>query len=156
MLYHYGRQNHKPCTLGLWHRFERNYIPPWCRIKLRFGESDFSCRESIFTILSLSTVEVLWADTHKQTQLYLRLPWQNPVWTLAHTNSVFTHSRTVEDTFSASRGCPLKMELLQYNYTVEQLLFPSAQWLIDCLQYNIIFSLFIHLGIPNKEKHEKL
>ena len=34
-------------------------------------------------------------------QLYLRPPWENPVWTLAHTNSVFTHS--------ASQGCPLTL-----------------------------------------------
>ena len=44
-------------------------------------------------------------------QLYVRPPWQNPVWTLAHTNSVFIHSRKrpvpFADTFFASRGCPL-------------------------------------------------
>ena len=37
--------------------------------------------------------------------------WQNPILTLAHTNSVSTHSRKqpapVADTFSAFRGCPL-------------------------------------------------
>ena len=41
-----------------------------------------------------------------------QLPWQNPVWTLAYTNSVFTHSckqpTPVADTSSASQGCPLR------------------------------------------------
>ena len=53
----------------------------------------------------------LWAATLISGQLYLRPPCQNPVWTLVHTNSVFTHSRKrpapLVDTFSASRGCPL-------------------------------------------------
>ena len=57
------------------------------------------------------TVEALWADTLASDQLYLRPPWQNPVWTVAHTNSVLAHSRKrpapVADTFSASQGCPL-------------------------------------------------
>ena len=59
----------------------------------------------------VGTVEALWTDTLVSGQLYLWLPWQNPVWTLAHTNSVFTHClkrpAPVADTFSASRGCPL-------------------------------------------------
>ena len=58
-----------------------------------------------------NTVKTLWADTLVSGQLYLLPPWQNPVWTLAHTNSVLTHSRKrpapVADIFSASRRCPL-------------------------------------------------
>ena len=49
--------------------------------------------------------------SRKRTAGYLRPPWQNPVWTLTHTNSVCTHSRKrpapVADSFSAFRGCPL-------------------------------------------------
>ena len=49
------------------------------------------------------TFDNLWADTLASRQLYLRPPWQNPVWILAHTNSVFTHSSKrpalVADTF---------------------------------------------------------
>ena len=67
-----------------------------------------------------NTVEVLWADTRKRTaQLTAVLTlsrlglcqWRNPIWTLAHTNSVFTHSHKrpvpVAYPFSASRRCPL-------------------------------------------------
>ena len=60
---------------------------------------------------AVHTVEDLWADTLISGQLFLRPSWQNPVWTLAHTNSVFTHFHKrpapVADTFSVSRGCPL-------------------------------------------------
>ena len=59
----------------------------------------------------IQLVVAFWVDTLESGQLYLQPPWQIPVWTLAHTNSVFTHSRKrpapVAETFSASRGCPL-------------------------------------------------
>ena len=62
-------------------------------------------------IKNWDTVEALWVDTLVSGQLYLQPPYQNPVLTLAHKNSVFTHSRkrpaSVVDTFSASQGCPL-------------------------------------------------
>ena len=59
---------------------------------------------------TLYTVKALWADTHKRTAL-LTAALAKLHFTLAHTNSAFTHSRKrpapVADTFSASRGCSL-------------------------------------------------
>ena len=59
----------------------------------------------------------LWADTLVSGQLYLRSTWQNPVWTLAHTNPVFTHLLQLETLFLLLKGVHLR-ELRPYNVSL--------------------------------------
>ena len=57
--------------------------------------------------MKINTVEARWADTLVSGQVCLRPPWQDPIWTLVHTNSVFTHSCEQPAPVSAPPGCPL-------------------------------------------------
>ena len=54
-----------------------------------------------------TTVEAVWANTLISGQLYIRPPWQNPVWTLAHTLLICTNSTQQMYTFPqvASSSC---------------------------------------------------
>ena len=101
-----------------------------------------------------NTVKALWADTLISGQLYLQPLWQNPIWTLAHTNSVFTHSRnrpaSVAETFPASREC-----LLIGAFTVIRSKLMIAKLVPNLfLNFVFIFSAVVHGTELGRIQHE--
>ena len=122
----------------MWNRSKTNSL--W----LHRSPHSFSCTElslflqgpalliwngaKLFSVPKVSWLSVPWSKFSDWTlvgerRLHLRPPWPNPVWTLAHTNSVFTPFRkrpaAVAVTFSASRGCPLTGALTVPSWIVK-------------------------------------
>ena len=61
-------------------------LPPPPGLIFCWGQNDQLPTKS--TSIYPTTVDALWVDTLVSGQLNLRLPWQNPAWTLSDTNSV--------------------------------------------------------------------
>ena len=103
-----------PVLIGaqIMHEVQLTIVAPTKKFHLVVVTIDL--RETTIVHVQYSRRPALWADTLVSGQLYLRSPWQNPIWMNSNSYKLcilILHSRKrlapVADTFSASWGCPL-------------------------------------------------